>query len=128
MGEMLYNSLCRYYNILCNTGYVPYNDVTKLLVLAFYWDMLMHNTHWCASEEDYHLIEKALNCLYGSTCLIPYPDYLKMSKLNIGSMTELACRVKALEDAKALKTIHDITPYEGSADDDIIVTMEEDDN
>lgn len=128
MDEMLYNILCRYFSILGNTGYVSYDQVAKLLVLNFYRDLLLEDYHGLLTNEDILMIEKAFDCLYGSTCLIPYYDYLKMGKLNIGSMNELACRVKALEEAKALKAIHDITPYEEGADDDIIVTMEEGDN
>jgi hypothetical protein len=49
------------------------------------------------------LVEKALDCLYGSTCLIPYPDYLKMSKLHLGQMEEIDTRLKAIENTKVVK-------------------------
>lgn len=125
MDEMVYNTLSRYYHTLCNTGYVPYNEVTKVLVLAFYWDILMNNYRCSLSRDDYSLIERALHCLYGSTCLIPYPDYLKMNKLKVGDMSELACRVKALEDAKVLKAIHNLDSIEVTEEDDVILTMED---
>jgi hypothetical protein len=71
------------------------------------------------SKEDYYLIEKALDCLYGSTCLIPYPDYLKMGKLHLGEITELANRVNALENADVLK----LTNADGSVDSDVIIEL-----
>ena len=39
----------------------------------------------------------ALDCLFGSTCLIPYPDYLKMGKLHLGDMTEVSQRISQNE-------------------------------
>ena len=74
------------------------------------------------SREDYGLIEKALNCLYGNNCLIPYPNYLKMGKLNLGAMTEMAQRVKKLEDTDVLKL--GAEELEGS---DVEVVVEEED-
>jgi hypothetical protein len=61
------------------------------------------------SKDDYHLIERALDCLYGSTCLIPYPDYLKMSKLHLGEMGEIASRLKEVEDTKVIKSKESVT-------------------
>ena len=29
------------------------------------------------TEKDYNTIDKALYCLYGTSCMIPYPDYKK---------------------------------------------------
>jgi hypothetical protein len=54
-------------------------------------------------REDYMLIEKALDCLYGSSCLIPYPDYLKMGKLRLGQMEEIDFRLKEVENTKVVK-------------------------
>jgi hypothetical protein len=62
-----------------------------------------HDYRGLLSKADYSLIEQALNCLYGSTCLIPYPDYLKMGKLHLGEMTEMAQRIKRAEDTEVVK-------------------------
>ena len=72
-------------------------------------------------RKDYHIIEMALNCLFGSNCLIPYPDYLKMGKLHIGEMTEMAQRVKTLENTDVLKSFD----ADGTSDSDIMITVEE---
>ena len=98
MDEMVYNSLCQYFRALSKLGYYKYTDVYKLLVLIFFKNFIYSDYNGLISKADYNTIEKALRCLYGTTCLIPYPDYLKMGKLHLGEITELAQRVKNLED------------------------------
>jgi hypothetical protein len=77
------------------------------------------------SKDDYRLIEKALDCLYGSTCLIPYPDYLKMNKLHLGEMTEMAQRVKTLEDTDVVKVIHSDESDENEQPQMLLMTDED---
>ena len=125
MDRIVYDALSTYYNTLEKTGYMPIGNVLKLLVLAFYRDFIYNDYRGLLSCEDYRLIEKALDCIYGSTCLIPYPDYLKMGKLRLGEMSELACRVKNLEDTNVLKAIHDLTSVEnGDAQSDVLIVPE----
>ena len=125
MDEMIYSALSRYYNTLEKTGYMSYANLQKLLLLIFYRDFVFEDYRGWLSKDDYRLIERALNCLYGSTCLIPYPDYLKMGKLNLGSMTELAQRVKNIEDTSVLKLIHDTETKNPS---DVLVIADEDES
>lgn len=70
-------------------------------------------------------IERALNCLFGANCLIPYPDYLKMGKLKLGEMTELAQRVKTLEDTNVMKVMHNAEYDPETCQSDIIFVPEE---
>ena len=121
MDEIIYNALNSYYNVLEKTGYMAYSHMEKLLLLIFYRDFVYNDYRARLSKDDYHLIERALDCLYGSTCLIPYPDYLKMGKLHIGETTEFATRVKALENADILK----LADPDGSVDSDIMVLTTE---
>ena len=107
MGEMVYNALCQYFGVLNKTGYYKYAVVKKLLVMIFYLNLVYHDYRGLLSKADYSLIEQALNCLYGSTCLIPYPDYLKMGKLHLGEMTEIAQRIKDIENTKVVKVKED---------------------
>ena len=118
MDEFVYNGLATYYNALSKLGYYKYMDVFKLLLLCFYIDFVKHDYRGILSREDYHEIELALNCLFGTSCLIPYPDYLKMGKLHLGEITEMVYRIKAIEDTEVLK------PEDFSSDDtsDIVVT------
>ena len=98
MDNILYDALSSYYHALELKGYMSYTHAQKLLLLIFYRDFTLKDYRGLLSKDDYHLIEKALDCLWGSSCLIPYPDYLKMGKLCLGGMTELVCRTKALEN------------------------------
>ena len=103
MDNIIYNAIVKYYTALSKVGYYKYGDVFSLLVLCFLRDFVYQDYRGTLSKSDYSIIEKALNCLFGSNCLIPYPDYLKMGKLHIGEMTEMAHRVKTLEETEVLK-------------------------
>lgn len=109
MDEMVYEALTRYFTTLEKKGYMSYDNVFKLLVLNFYKDFVYNDYRGLITKEDYRLIERALNCLYGTTCLIPYPDYLKMGKLHLGEITEMACRLRNLENTDVIKSIPDIS-------------------
>ena len=98
---------------------MPDIHAQKLLLLLFYRDFCYHDYKGLLSKEDYHLIEKALDCLWGSSCLIPYPDYLKMGRLHLGDMTEISHRIKTLEDTKVLKVF-------ASEDTDSDIQIEDD--
>ena len=125
MDEMIYNSLSQYFAVLKKTGYYKYADVMKLLVLIFYNEFVFSDFRGKLSKADYQLIERALNCLYGTSCLIPYPDYLKMGKLHLGEISEMAQRVKTMEDTNVLKLIHDLESAKGDAESDVIIVAEE---
>lgn len=125
MDEMIYNALSQYFAVLKKTGYYKYADVMKLLVLIFYNEFVFSDYRGKLSKADYQLIERALNCLYGTSCLIPYPDYLKMGKLHLGEISEMAQRVKTMEDTNVLKLIHDLESAEGDTESDVIIVAEE---
>ena len=123
MDKILYSSLTSYFHTLELKGYMPWKDIQKLLILGFYRDFVFSDYRGIITSENYLLIEKALDCLYGTTCLIPYPDYLKMGKLHLGEITEMANRVKTIEETPVLKA------FEGEAanDSDIIILQAEED-
>ena len=125
MDEIIYEASEKYYHALEVRGYMPSTHSYKLLALAFYRDFVYHDYRGLLSKGDYRLIERALDCLYGTSCLIPYPDYLKMGKLHIGEMTELANRVNAFTNAEVVKVIHNLQEAEGDTDSDVCVIMDE---
>ena len=125
MDKVLYDSLCRYFATLAKVGNVSYNSVDKLLVLMFYKHFVYEDYRGYLSKDDYRSIEMALDCLFGSTCLIPYPDYLKMGKLHLGEITEMAQRVKTLEDTDVVKVMHDFENADNVQSDVMIVTNDE---
>ena len=122
MDSIIYDALSSYYHALELKGYMSNSHAMKLLLLIFYRDFVFHDYRGFISRDDYLLIERALDCLWGSTCLIPYPDYLKMGKLHLGEITELASRVRTLEDTDVLKAFD----ADGTGDSDIIITSDED--
>lgn len=126
MDEILYNALTKYYHALELKGYMANSHAVKLLILIFFRDFVFHDYRGLITKEDYHLIEKALDCIYGSTCLIPYPDYLKMGKLYLGEMTEMAQRVKTLEDTPVLKLLNPEDAESNPNSDVLVVTGDED--
>ena len=126
MDRILYNSLSKYYYALEQTGYMSNTHAKKLLLLIFYRDFTLRDFRGKLSKDDYHLIEKALDCLWGSSCLIPYPDYLKMGRLHLGETTEMAQRLKALEDTEVLK-LTDVSS-DPDNDSDFIVEIQGEDS
>lgn len=70
----LYEALKRYYNHLFNTGYSKPNDLEKLLIYIFIEELYEYPMSSYIKEEDYNIIGNALNCLYGSTCALSYPE------------------------------------------------------
>ena len=125
MDEIVYEALNKYYHVLELKGYMNISHGLKLLVLSFFKDYIYQDYRGLISKEDYRLIENALECIYGTSCLIPYPDYLKMGKLHLGQITELTQRIEALENTSVVKVIHDIDTAEGTSD---IVIAEEDED
>ena len=125
MDNIVYNAIKGYYDAITKLGYYKYGDVFSLLLLCFYRDFVYNDYRGIISREDYHEIERALNCLFGTSCLIPYPDYLKMGKLHIGEMTEMAHRLQALEDTKVLKA-GVLEDSEDTLNSDVILIQGED--
>ena len=120
MDNIIFNAITQYYTALSKLGYYKYGDVFSLLVLCFLRDFVYQDYRGTLSKSDYSIIEKALNCLFGSNCLIPYPDYLKMGKLHIGEMTEMAHRVKTLEETEVLKA------FDGNDENSDIMILSDD--
>lgn len=125
MGDILFEALSKYYHALEVKGYMSKAHSEKLLVMAFYWDFMYNDYRALLSKKDYCLIERALDCIYGTSCLIPYPDYLKMGKLHLGEMTEMAQRVKTLEETEVVKVIHDLDSVNSDPQSDIVIMAEE---
>ena len=67
-------SIIRYFTALSQLGYKSYCDTEKLLTLIFIQEYLKEYQYYI-TEDDYNNICKATECLYGSTCLIPYQYY-----------------------------------------------------
>ena len=72
----------RYFNVLALFGYKDYTSVYKLLALLHIEELLTDSSFsGFVSEKDYRIIMNALYCLTGSTCLIPYPEFINNDSL-----------------------------------------------
>lgn len=106
--KKLFKSLKTYYNTLFNTGYKKYSDVNKLLVFNFITELLTGDMRVYITEPDYRIIQNALNCLYGSSCLISYPNYINdnspfgnlFSDSVTPRVTEVGDIIRITEDAR----------------------------
>lgn len=100
MVNLEYNILSNYFKHLSNTGYYKQTELNKMILYITILDLLNNDFRGLISNEDYNIINKALYCLYGSSCLIPFPDYYnnKTKKIMyVGSLSELVHRVEELE-------------------------------
>lgn len=77
----VFSAFMSYFNALSNFGYKKNSDVNKLLIYSFIQEMLTEEMRYYITEEDYRKIEQALYCLYGSSCLLPYPKYISNANL-----------------------------------------------
>lgn len=124
MDNITFESVSKYFTHLSNVGYFRQSNVDKLILLIFMQELIDRDFRGLVSEDDYKDINKALYCLYGSNCLIPYPDYYNTKTrrtMYIGSMSELAHRVEALEDSLKIEEILDkqvIIPGDEPANND----------
>lgn len=89
LTDIAYTSINRYFNTLSKLGYKSDNEVYRLILLLFIEEMLDSSFSLYIDEEDYRTINNVLYCLFGSTCLIPYPEFLQgnsiVHKLSIDS-------------------------------------------
>lgn len=81
LTELSYNGINTYFNTLATLGYKNYKEVNKLLTLLFIEEFINGPFSLYINEEDYRTITNVLYCLYGSTCLIPYPEYISGTSL-----------------------------------------------
>ena len=64
--------LDKYFVTLSYTGYVKHPTVQRFLAWLFLVDFV-ELIYTCLTDEDYNLINKALECLFnGGSCLLPY--------------------------------------------------------
>lgn len=75
MDKVLNDALTKYFNTLSKLGYINYSEVNKLIFLIFIHDLFESDCNKFITEDELKIINNALYCIYGSTCLISYPKY-----------------------------------------------------
>ena len=128
MDNLLYESCLRYFTSLANYGFRSEKDVKKLL-LYVYIQELVNTTSIAIPEEDYKHLENALYCLYGTTCLIPYPNYCERPMYaHLGDIAELSARMAKVEEVNEvqdarLTTIEDTEVVKSEAEGEEIADI-----
>ncbi len=89
------NSLTSYFSVLSKFGYKNYNDVYKLILVLFIEEILHGNYIDFIEEKDYKVISNVLTCILGTSCLLPYPKYIK----NIGDTNNTISLFRLHEDS-----------------------------
>lgn len=81
MNNLAHVSITNYFNALASSGYKSDKETYKLLVLLFINELLDSSFSLYITEEDYKTIDNVLNCIYGSSCLIPFPQHTSNTSL-----------------------------------------------
>jgi len=103
MDDLLYESCLRYFTSLANYGFKSELEVKKLLFYVYIQE-LVNTTSIVINEEDYKHLENALYCMYGTTCLIPYPNYCERPMYaHLGDIAELSARMEKAEEINQLQ-------------------------
>lgn len=79
LDNITFDAFERYFAVLESVGYVTEGNTNKLLLLQFLQEFLQEYIHYI-TEEDYNIIEEILQCLAGTSCLIPYREYQQLSQ------------------------------------------------
>lgn len=75
LTELGFTGLKNYFHSLSVFGYKSYKEVEKLLVLLFIEELLNGNLSSYITDDDYRTLTKVLYNLFGTSCLIPYPEF-----------------------------------------------------
>ena len=82
LTELGFTGLQNYFHALSVFGYKSYKEVGKLVVLLFIEELLNGNLSSYVTDDDYRTLTNVLYGLFGTTCLIPYPEFKCNVSLN----------------------------------------------
>lgn len=83
IDNTLFRSINNYFSTLSRLGYLNYNGVNKLIVLAFLEELLNGEFNVIVTEEEYRAIMNCFKCINGSECFIPYQCYRDRIPLSV---------------------------------------------
>ena len=103
LNKFTATTLDRYFEILKYKGYIPENQTNKLILLQFLQELLQEYPYF-VTEQDYTTIERIVQCLSDSACLIPYREYKQVSMPLINYVTSSPVRItETMEDTEYLR-------------------------
>lgn len=92
MDDILYKTLVKYFKALSVNGYMKYPEVFKIIYMISIYKIIYDYFPSNVTENDYRTIEKSLYNIFGTSYLIPYPQYCNyndMNKLHAQDATDL---------------------------------------
>ena len=107
MDRVLNEALDRYFNALSKIGYINYKEVDKLLILIFVYDMFYSRYRYFLTEDDYRVVNNALYCLYGSSCIVPFNDVTCNLSREIGFEGSFGCEQELIATLDLLLDLYD---------------------
>lgn len=114
MLHYIHNCLTSYFNTLKVLGYVKPVEVNNLLVCCFLEELLTNDMSVFITEKDYRLITEALNCLYGTSCITPYPYSKGTTHIFSNSMNPNIIGAKITENSNIRITEDTILRFKAS--------------
>ena len=99
LNNIALDSLQRYFTVLESIGYISQGETNKVILLQFLQEILQEYPYFI-TEEDYTTIERVVQCLSSSTCLIPYREYQQLSLPVIGYVFSIPIRITQDEDIR----------------------------
>lgn len=82
ISEVVYKMFLNYFSNLEYLGFYADNITYNMIILSFIEDILKGKYGIIESEEDYKIIDNFLYTVYGTSCVIPYPEYIKEIQFN----------------------------------------------
>lgn len=70
MDNVIYTALSKYFNALELVGFKSDKEVKQLILLLFIYKV--YNKYYI-TEADHRVLQDSLYCMYGTSCLFPYP-------------------------------------------------------
>lgn len=80
-NTITYKSITNYFNALATSGYKSYKETYKLILLLFIEELFDSSMGLYLTEDDYRTITNVLDCIYGSSCIIPIPEHTANTSL-----------------------------------------------
>lgn len=79
MDNQIFNSLDQYFKTLSNYGYMSYDHTYDMMLMIIVQDIIT-NFACIITQEDYQMMSSLLECKYGTSCLMSYPEFRKCNK------------------------------------------------
>lgn len=76
MDNQIFNSLDQYFKTLSSYGYMSYDHTYDMMLMIIIQDIITKFA-CIITQEDYQMMSSLLESKYGTSCLMPYPEFRK---------------------------------------------------